>query len=143
MVLDRGNLGGYTGPASHNTYGANPNAVQTLLIWPGINPHDQAGVWGGPAYYGGLHGAFLYYCGNGTTLTAFAFHNGTFTPATVGGNPNQSTDKFPGEGGTTPVVSSNAETPGTAVVWAVARRHGSGEVSVRAYDATTLPIRFL
>lgn len=138
MVLDRANLGGYTGPAANNTYGTNPNAVQTLLIRSGIHPGDQAGVWGGPAYFSGGQGAFVYYCGNGTTLTAFAFHNGNFTPAIVGGNPNQSTENFPGEGGTTPVVSSNSEVPGSAIVWAVARRHGSGVVSLRAYDATNL-----
>jgi hypothetical protein len=139
MVLDRANLGGYTGPAANNTFGANPNAVQTLLIRPGIQPGDQAGVWGGPAYYyGGGQGAFLYYCGNGSALTAFSYQNGNLTPAIVGGNPNQGTENFPSDGGTTPVVSSNSEIPGSAVVWAVARRNGPGVVSLWAYDATNL-----
>jgi hypothetical protein len=142
MVLDRANLGGYTGPAASNTFGANPNAVQTLLIRSGIHPTEQAGVWGGPAYYGGSQGAFLYYCGSGSALTAFNYTNGMLTPAVVGGNPNQSTESFPSEGGTTPVVSSNGQTALSAVVWAVARQHLSADnrkiVSLRAYNATNL-----
>jgi hypothetical protein len=84
---------------------------------------------------GDRFGQFVYYCGNGGHLKAFALLNGTLSPATVGGNPNQSPDTFPGEGGATPVVSSNDQAAGTGVVWALAR---SNPLRLRAYDATNL-----
>jgi hypothetical protein len=134
FLLNRQNLGGYTGPG-----GNNPQAVQTLPIQPDRSKESQPGVWGGPAYYQGPNAQFIYYCGSGGHLKAFLFKDGMLSPATlVGGKPNQSTEPLPGEGGTTPNVSSNHQVPGTGVVWAVARQN---PLHLQAFDATNLTVK--
>jgi len=127
FLLDRTNLGGFSGPG-----GNNPNAVATVPLQPGVPKNKQPGVWGGPAYYQGPGGEFVFYCGNGGKLTAFAVSRpaGTLTPTT------RSPDKLPAEGGATPVVSSNGLQAGTAIVWAIARRDGHGKLHLQAYDAS-------
>ncbi|MCX9026424.1 MAG: hypothetical protein OIN85_10055 [Candidatus Methanoperedens sp.] len=134
LLLNRQNLGGYTGPG-----GNNPQAVQTLPLQPGRPKDSQPGVWGGPAYYHGPNGQFVYYCGSGGHLKAFLFQNGLLLPATLGGGqPNQSLDAFPSEGGTTPNVSSNQQVSGAGVVWAIARQN---PIRLQAFDATNLTMK--
>jgi len=129
FLLDRNNLGGYSGPGGNNS-----NAVDTVPIQPGVPKTSQPGIWGGPAYYQEPGGELVFYCGNGGKLTAFAVSRagGTLTPAT------STPAAFPAEGGTTPVVSSNGLAARTGVVWAVARRDGNGRLHLHAYDAGNL-----
>ena len=129
FLLDRNALGGYSGPGGNNA-----NAVFTIPIQPGVPKSSQPGVWGGPAYFQGPGGEFVFYCGSGGKLTAFAVSrpSGTLTPT------SHSLANFPGEGGTTPVVSSNQLVAGTGVVWAVARRDAAGKLHLHAYDASNL-----
>ncbi|MBV9707689.1 MAG: pyrrolo-quinoline quinone [Chloroflexi bacterium] len=133
FLLDRENLGKYNGPNGPD------RVVQTLPLQPGRPVTSQPGVWGGPAYYQGPDGQFVYYCGSRDHLKAFKLFNGLLSPATVGTDqPNQSAEIFSGEGGTTPTVSSNQQTAGTAVVWALVR---SNPLRLRAYDATNLTVK--
>jgi hypothetical protein len=145
MLLDRTALGGYSGPSASGTYGANANAVQTLLLNPGTVPNNQIGPWGGPAFYSGPGGAFIYYCGNDGTLRAFNFSGVALSPSIVGGMPNVAADSFPGaaQSGATPVVSSNGQVAGTAVLWAIVRELSAGRLGLRAYDATDLRSKLL
>jgi hypothetical protein len=134
FLLNRNKLGGYSGPG-----GNNQNALYTLPLQPGVQKDKQPGVWGGPAYYHGTRGEFLYYCGNGGKLSAFSLSriNGTLTLTT------SSIDTFANEGGTTPVVSSNQQLAGTGVVWAVVRRDKGGRLHLRAYDVNNLGNKLL
>jgi len=129
FLLDRNNLGGYNGPAGPD------HVVQSLPLQPGIAKDQQPGVWGGPAYYNGPNGQFIYYCGNGGHLKAFALQNAALSLSLVGGNPNQSPDPFPREGGVTPNVSSDQQKPGAGVVWAITR---SNPLRLQAFDAEDL-----
>ncbi|MBV9689553.1 MAG: hypothetical protein JO202_07560, partial [Ktedonobacteraceae bacterium] len=133
FLLDRENLGKYNGP------GGPDHVVQTLPLQP-ASTGGEPGVWGGPAYYHGPDGQFVYYCGNHGHLTVFKLLNGLLSPATVGnGQPNQSAEILPGSGGATPTVSSNQQTAGTAVVWVVAR--SIPLLQLQAYDATNLTVK--
>ncbi len=132
FLLDRNQLGGYNGPGGPDL------VVQHLPLQPGRPKDSQPGVWGGPAYYHGPNGQLVYYCGNSGHLTAFELLNGALTLSTVGGNPNQSANPFPAEGGATPTVSSNQQAAGTGVVWTIAR---GNPLRLQAYDATNLTIK--
>jgi hypothetical protein len=129
FLLDRTNLGGYNGPAGPD------QVVQTLPIQLGVPKDHQPGVWGGPAYYRGPDGEFVYYCGNGDHLKAFALQAANLSLSHVGANPNQSPNAFPREGGVTPNVSSDQQTAGTGVVWAITR---SDPLRLQAFDAADL-----
>lgn len=131
FLLDRHNMGGYTGP---KPAGDNPQAIQTLPLQPGVPIGNLPGPWGGPAYYGvGQNQSLVYYAGNGGKLTAFELQGGQLAPAMAGGNPSQSATTF--GGGSFPVVSSNQQVAGTAVVWAIER---TNPVRLHAYNAADL-----
>ena len=85
-LLDRQSMGHYQGPAG-------PDQVVQRL------PHAIGGVWGGPAYYHGPTGQFLYYCGRDGHLRAFELANATLTATT------QSTNVY--AGGFTPTNPLN------------------------------------
>jgi hypothetical protein len=137
FLLDRHNMGGYTGP---KPAGDNPQAIQTLALQPGAIRHNP-GTWGGPAYYGGQNPTLLYYCGSGGKLTAFQLQAGHLTRAMAGGNPSESPTAFASEGGTFPVVSSNQQVAGTGVVWAINRTRPL--LRLLAFDATNLTSQLL
>lgn len=54
-------------------------------------------------------------------------------------NMTTSTEDFPNEGGTIPVVTSHGSRRGTGVVWVITRPDGAGMIHLRAYDAANLP----
>jgi hypothetical protein len=137
FLLDRHNMGGYTGP---KPAGDNPQAIQTLPLQPGVPIGNSPGTWGGPAYYGGHNQSLLYYCGNGGKLTAFQLQAGQLAPAMVGGHPSESPTAFANEGGTFPVASSNQQAAGTGVVWAIDR---TNPLHLLAFDATNLANQLL
>jgi hypothetical protein len=113
-LLDRQNLGHYHGPAG-------PDQVVQRL------PHAIGGVWGGPAYYHGPTGQFVYYCGRDGHLRSFELANAKLTATT------QSTNVY--VGGFTPTVSSNGGAPGTGIVWGITR---TNPLNLVAHDATNV-----
>jgi hypothetical protein len=128
LLIDRSSMGGYTP-------GGPDKDVQTVPLQPGVPINRQPGVWGGPAYYRRAQQQFVYYCGNGSHLRAYALSGGTLALSMIGPNPNQSPAAFPSEGGTTPNVSSNHEAAGSGVVWAIVR---GNPLRLQAFDATDL-----
>lgn len=119
-LLDRDHLGGISG--------GNSGALQATRVSAG------AGVWGGPAYYGGsslLPGALIYYQTDSDVLHSYhVSSNGS--PSLL---PAASGTSTGGYGGATPVVSSNGTKPNTAIVWLVRR---SSPLALEAYDAIKL-----
>lgn len=116
FLLDRHNLG----KEQSNDAGA----LQTI-------PNTGGGVWGGPAYYSGPTGQFVYYQAGGAPLLAFSVvQNANGVPQLQLASTGPS---YSGYGGSTPVVSSNGQMPGTGIVWLVNR---STPLVLEAYDAT-------
>jgi hypothetical protein len=116
FLLDRHNLG----KEQSNDAGA----LQTI-------PNTGGGVWGGPAYYNGPTGQFVYYQAGGAPLLAFSvMQNSNGVPQLQLASSGPS---YAGYGGSTPVVSSNGQMPGTGIVWLVNR---STPLVLEAYDAT-------
>ena len=114
FVLNRDNLGGIGGYMQVLRAGGN-------------------GVWGGPAFYSGPTGQYVYYQTDSAPITAYkatVAKSGKFklTPKSHG-----STDA--GYGGSSPVVSSNGQQSGSAIVWLVER---DSTLTLEAYDATDL-----
>ncbi len=127
-VLNTLNLGG----EKANDAGA----VQAIQL-PG------GGLWGGPAFYSGPTGQLVYYQDDSDVLQAYQV---SYTSGPAQPQPGSSPAPFAqltlsstgtsnaGYGGSTPVVSSNGQMPGTGIVWLVKR--GSGSLSLEAYDAS-------
>jgi hypothetical protein len=101
------------------------NALQTIDS-PG------SGVWGGPAFYSGPNGQFVYYQTDGDVVRAWQLGQ-------TGGKPSltqaTSGNSDAGYGGSSPVVSSNGQNPGSAILWLVRREQ---TLTLEAYDATNL-----
>lgn len=114
-LLDQTRLGG--------VQPGDAGALQVLAT-----PH---GVWGGPAYYGGPTGPYVYYQTDRDVMRSYKLSSGATPSLTAAG---QGTTKA-GYGGSTPIVTSNGLVPGTALVWTI--RRGS-TVQLEAYDAVTL-----
>ena len=118
-LLDRDKLGGLK-----------PNdggALQATQIGSG----GQSGVWGGPAYYDGPGGPTVFLQTDSAVLRGFGV-SVTGTPAltqTLAGTTRG------GYGGALAVVSSDAASPGTGVVWLLRR---SAPLELEAYNADTL-----
>ncbi|HEY2907530.1 MAG TPA: hypothetical protein VGJ29_16630 [Vicinamibacterales bacterium] len=130
LIINRSNMGKYTpGGPDHLVQ------VPPIQMQPGAAIGDQSGIWGGPAYYHGNGGPFVYYCGNGGPLKAYGLSGAGVALSMIGGNPNQSPQAFPSEGGVTPNVSSDQQTAGTAIVWAITR---TDPLHLQAFDATNL-----
>lgn len=89
------------------------------------------GVWGGPAYYSGPTGQFVYYQAGGAPLSAYAVEQGQ------NGVPklelSSTGSSYSGYGGSMPIVSSFLQKPGTGIVWLINR---SSPLKLEAYDAT-------
>ncbi len=94
-----------------------------------LTQRNNAGVWGGPAYYDGADGPTVFLQTDSDVLRAFNVAT-TGTPAlkqTVTGTTQA------GYGGSLPIVSSNAAA--TGIVWLVRR---SAPMELEAYDARVL-----
>lgn len=118
FVLNQGALGGESSTNS---------GAQQVYQDTG-NPN---GVWGGPAYYSGPAGTFVYYQLDHEPLQQFTFSGSSISLRATGSS-------SAGYGGSAPVVSSNGQTSGTAIVW-VAKRGST--VNLEAYDATNVATR--
>ncbi|HEU5478287.1 MAG TPA: hypothetical protein VFU90_00570, partial [Candidatus Tumulicola sp.] len=69
------------------------------------------GVWGGPAYYGGPTGQFVYYQAGGAPLSAYAVVNNSQGVPQL--QLSSTGPSYAGYGGSLPVVSSSLQKPGT------------------------------
>jgi hypothetical protein len=90
-----------------------------------------AGVWGGPAYFRSPTGGVVYYQNSGGPMRAYAVATGA-TPSLTQFATGSTTS---GQGGSTPIVSSNGSTAGTGVVWTIRR---GNPMTLEAYDAEHL-----
>jgi hypothetical protein len=90
------------------------------------------GVWGGPAFYDGPSGQFVFYQTGGSPVTAYKVTVRAGKPRLV---KETSGNSLAGYGGSSPVVSSNGQTPGSGIVWLVERE---ATLTLEAYDATNL-----
>ena len=107
------------------------------------------GLWGGPAFYSGPTGQFVYYQTDSDVLRAYqvSYPSGPSKP-TPSSTPqamaqlvlSSSGTSHAGYGGSTPVVSSNGQMPGTGIVWLV-QRTSFGVLYLEAYDATNVRTR--
>ena len=114
-----------------------------------VTGHYGNGVWGGPTFYSGPTGQFVYYQTNGDVLRAYqvSYPAGPSKPA-PSSTPqpmaqltlSSSGSSHAGYGGSTPVVSSNGQMPGTGIVWLV-QRASTGILYLEAYDATNVSTR--
>ena len=127
-LMNRDALGGYAPSGPDHVVQVLKNAAGTAL----------KGVHGGPAYYAGPAGQFVFFAGNQDFLKAFMLVD-TPTPHLV--LSGESTNIFPGEGGSIPVVSSNGTAPGTGIVWVTTRPDDifTTPITLRAYDAGNVP----
>jgi hypothetical protein len=106
----------------------------------GLEPGDKGalqsivgtggGVWGGPAYFSGPTGQFVYYQSGGSPLTAYSVAPGQNGAPSL--TLSSSGPSYAGYGGSTPVVSSDGQLPGTGIVWLVNRNR---PLQLEAYDA--------
>jgi hypothetical protein len=94
-------------------------------------PNTGNGVWGGPAYYSGPAGQFVYSQSDSAPLLAFSL------VADAAGLPqltlSSTGSSNAGYGGSLPIVSSNGQQAGTAIIWLINR---SSPLQLEAYDAT-------
>jgi hypothetical protein len=126
-LVNRDDLGEYTPPPGKD------NVVQSLHP-VGV---QYRGVHGGPAYYVGPNGQYVFVVANLDYLRAYQLNTTPTTSLTLAGeSPNQ----FPGEGGSIPVVSSDGQTPGTGIVWAMTRPNdiSTTPIMLYAYDASNV-----
>jgi hypothetical protein len=95
-------------------------------------PDGGGGVWGGPAYYNGPAGPVVFTQSSSDFLHGWTVATGS-TPSltkTLNGTSRG------GYGGSLPIVSSNAATANTGLVWVVDR--AQEPFSLEAYDAGVL-----
>ncbi len=111
LLVDRDRLGGYDA-------GGPDRVLQTIG-----STHDNTrwciGTCGGPAYYAGPRGEFVFNVWTQDALRAFRLERNTPVPRLV--EVAHSPNVFPGLGGATPSVSSDGTRPGSAIVWATTR----------------------
>jgi hypothetical protein len=124
-LLDRGNLGGFTGTDSGVVQVTPDNTV-------------NGGSYDMPAFFDNGTQKLIYYMGQADVLKSFAVANGQINPT-----PFAMTTQMFGFPGATPVVSANGTQNG--IVWAVdshlngtGGHPNSGPAVLHAYDATTL-----
>jgi hypothetical protein len=119
-LIDRDNMGGLFNPPNgpDQVVQELPNAI-------------SGGSWDTPAYFDGgdPNGPWIYYVGNGDAVKAWQLQNGLLTT-----NPtSQSSNRFSGSYGATPIVSANGTQNG--IVWAL---QDQNPAVLYAYDATDL-----
>jgi outer membrane protein assembly factor BamB len=111
LLVDRDHLGGY--------HRDGPDEVLQTIGSTHDNTRWCIGTCGGPAYYAGATGEFIFNVWTQDALRAFRLDRNARVPqlVEVGHSPNI----FPGLGGATPSVSSNESRAGSAIVWATTR----------------------
>jgi Malectin domain len=99
----------------------NPGAVQ-------VYQDSGNGVWGGPAYFGGPGGPWVYYQTDNDRVRAFMLAGSSLAQSSA-------SSTIGGYGGSSPIVTSNGMTDGTGLLWVVER---SNPLVLEAYDARNL-----
>lgn len=89
------------------------------------------GVWGGPAYFGGVGGPWVYYQTGDDVIKAFKLSGSSLSQTSSG-------TTVGGYGGSSPIVTSNGMQDGTGLVWVIER---SNPLQLEAYDARNLSAR--
>jgi hypothetical protein len=110
FLLHQSSLGG-EGPG-------NPGAVQ-------VYQDSGNGVWGGPAYFGGPGGPWVYYQTDNDRVRAFKLSGSSLAQSSA-------SSTIGGYGGSSPIVTSNGLTDGTGLLWVIER---SNPLVLEAYDA--------
>lgn len=111
LLIDRDHLGGY------NRDG--PDRVLQTIGSTHDNTRWCIGTCGGPAYFAGPRGEFVFNVWTQDALRAFRIERRARVPQLV--EVAHSPNIFPGLGGATPSISSNGARPGSAIVWATTR----------------------
>jgi len=93
-------------------------------------PTGGGGMWGGPAYFSGSKGQFVYYQTGEAPLVAYKVKSTKFGTTRL--VQSSSGTNRAGYGGSSPVVSSNGQRRGSGVVWLVQR---NATLTLQAYDA--------
>jgi hypothetical protein len=137
-LLSRDYLGGHTGRQYIQL------AEDTVQNIPNPGPWPYGAVFGGPAYWEGPNGNYLFYTGATHPMRRYR----------IGTNPNgggaswlipeaETVDRFATGAGPgyetatpTPAISSDGKTPGTALVWLIRRE----DSTLRAYSADDLSL---
>ena len=121
FLLNRQNLGGYTGPDGNNS-----QAVQVVTLQPGRTKESEPGVFGGGAHCQVADTQYVYFCGSDGPLTAFTLNNGTLSLA------SRTAETFASG---TPTVTSDGVSSGSTIVWMIGRQN---PLRLLAFDATDL-----
>jgi hypothetical protein len=111
LLLNRDHLGGYS-KAGHD-------AVMQRIGDLHDNTRWCIGTCGGPAYYAGPRGEYVFNVWAQDSLRAYRLDRTGPEPRLVEAGHTSMT--FPGLGGATPSVSSDGLRPGSAIVWATTR----------------------
>jgi hypothetical protein len=124
-VLDRSQLGHVS------TRGSDDQIVQTIKAADGH-------IHGGPVYWSGRSGAFVYVWGENDYLKAYAMVNGRLSDLPVARSPERAPDGMPGG-----MISLSANGDADGIVWATHPAQGDANHftrpgMVRAFDATNV-----
>ncbi|BDE06668.1 hypothetical protein WPS_19440 [Vulcanimicrobium alpinum] len=130
FLIDRDRLGRYV-----------PRGPDRVLQTIGDN-HDDThwciGTCGGPAYYAGPAGEYVFNVWALDALRAYRLDRQRERPKLV--EVAHSPNVFPGSGGSIPSVSSNGRLPGTGIVWSLTRPNirdvATKPIELYAYDAS-------
>ena len=129
FLLDREHLGRYV-PGG-------PDRVLQLIGDDHDTSHWCIGTCGGPAYYAGPHGEYVFNVWALDELRAYRLQRGD-RPRLV--EVAHSSNVFPGSGGSIPSVSSNGRVAGTGIVWSLTRPNVKDvytePIELYAYDAS-------
>lgn len=130
-LMDRDNLGRY--------HPGGPDAIVQEITNAIGAPY--IGTHGGPAFYAGANGQFVYYAGHQDHIRAFRLN----TSPTSLQLADMSPDIYTGEGGSIPFVSSHGSRDGTAIVWAIKRPDDplTQPLRLEAYDANDLSVQLV
>lgn len=134
-LLNREDLGGYTGRDDDQTPDHSVQSLPNPLTgWRGTDPR-QGGVFGGPAYWEGPGGTYLFFTGNRLPLRRYRLGvaedgRSQLVPDGEGG---EIFEKYPAP---TPVVSSDGRSPGSGLVWVLRR----DDDTLSVFSAETLQL---
>jgi len=118
FLVDRDDMGGQA-----------DQDAQIVQKWQGT----ARGAWGGGAYYKKGSGGFYYLWGTGDRLRSYRFNGQTFDLP-----PLVNTTTLTGYPGGALSVSSDGETPGTAILWAVRGKRTSPALAASTGAGTLL-----
>lgn len=120
-VMEPGNMGGFNAAAD--------SCRQHLDGAIGNPPGTDHGMYGGPGFYQGPKGQFVFYAADSDNLKAFAVKAGVLATT-----PSKSARTFP-DGGAVPTITTNGSTPASGVLWLLQR---TDPITLVAIDASNV-----